>query len=547
MSATADNSATTTETKRGRGRPKTQASTQPRSTSSSAQNQPPGLPPAKRCAIYTRKSTEEGLEQSFNSLDNQREACEAFIRSQQCEGWVLLPPFYDDGGFSGGNMERPALKRILEDVEAGKVDIVVVHRIDRLTRSLLDFGIIVQTLESAGASFVSVTQQFNTTTSMGRLTLNILLSFAQFERELTTERIREKVAAHKKRGKWCGGRPSLGYTIDYAAKHLVVHPEEAELVRRIFRRYVEMPTPVALAKELNAAGHTTKSHTTREGKVVGGHPWTNTGIYQILNNCAYIGQVRHKGNTYPGEHASIVSQKLWDEVHAHLGQNTRPPDKPRRSGEDDLLKGLLRCGHCQRAMKPSRTHGKGGMRYRYYVCTGAAKHGYDSCALKSVPAAGIEEAVLSQIRALLRTPEVVMATWRELQRQVRAADADADVDGFRGELDAAGQAPPPVREADVLQALSKLDPIWDELFPPERQRLVRLLVDEAVVTKEGLHLTLNIEGLNSLTREVLGQRAVANGELGRGWDGHGRRDNMGGNGGPPDGPPHSDQSEAGAA
>ena len=516
MSATRNTSTADTNAKRGKGRPKANGSF-PSSTSTSPTKSSPAGPLPLRCAIYTRKSTEEGLEQSFNSLDNQREACEAFIRSQQGEGWVLLPPFYDDGGFSGGNMERPALKRLLDDVTAGKVDIVVVHRIDRLTRSLLDFGVIVQTLESAGASFVSVTQQFNTTTSMGRLTLNILLSFAQFERELTTERIREKVAAHKKRGKWCGGRPPLGYTIDYAAKQLVVHPEEAKLVRHIFQRYLELRSPVALAKELNAAAHTTKSHTTRQGKVMGGHPWTNTGIYQILNNCAYIGQVRHKGNTYPGEHAPIIDQAVWNEVHAHLGKNTRPPNKPRRIGEDDLLKGLLHCGHCQRAMKPSFSNGKGGRRYRYYVCNGAAKRGYDTCALKSIPAAGMEEAVLSQVRALLRTPEVVMATWRELQRQALA----------EGSLKESVEAPF-LREADVLQALSKLDPIWDELFPPERQRLVRLLVDEAVVTREGLHLTLNIEGLNSLTREVLGQRAGANG-------------------GPPDGPPQPDQTEAGAA
>ena len=540
MSAARNTSTADTNAKRGKGRPKTQASTQPRSTSSSAQNQPPGLQPAKRCAIYTRKSTEEGLEQSFNSLDNQREACEAFIRSQQGEGWVLLPDHYDDGGFSGGNMERPALKRLLGDVEGGKVDIVVVHRIDRLTRSLLDFGVIVQTLESAGASFVSVTQQFNTTTSMGRLTLNILLSFAQFERELTTERIREKVAAHKMRGKWCGGKPPLGYTIDYAAKQLVVHPKEAELVRRIFKRYLQVQSPLTIARELNDEGITTKRHVTREGKVTGGKPWTITSFYQILNNPVYIGMVRHKGATYPGEHEGIVSQAVWDEVHTILGKNTRQPLKARANGGVDLLKGLLKCGHCHRALKPSTSHHKNGKLYRYYVCNGAAKHGYDTCALKSVPAAGMEEAVLSQVRALLRTPEVVMATWRELQRQARAVEGDADES--LGELDAAGEASPPVREADLLQALSKLDPIWDELFPPERQRLMRLLVDEAVVTKEGMHLTLNIEGLNSLTREVLGQRAGAQDD--------GACDGYGGNSshsGSPNGPPPPGQTEAGAA
>ncbi len=457
------------------------------------QGRAPGgfLPPSEdvRCAIYTRKSTEEGLEQDFNSLDNQREACEAYIKSQQGEGWVLVDENYDDGGFSGGSMERPALKRLLADVTAGRVNVVVVHRIDRLTRSILDFGVIVPILEAAGASFVSVTQQFSTSTSMGKLTLNVLLSFAQFERDLTTERIREKVSAHKKRGKWCGGQPPLGYTVDPVAKKLVIHPEEAALIRHIFKRYTELRSALAVCRELNASGHTTKRHISRQGKVKEGKAWFSTALYQILHNPVYIGKVKHKGALYPGEHEPVISQALWDEVQALVGKNSREPTNPRVPGEEDLLKGLIHCGHCQRAMTPTWTRGKGGKRYRYYVCTGAGKQGYRTCPQKSVPAGVIEEAVLTQVQALLRTPEVVVATWRELKKSQ-------------------GEGEPPVKEKDVLEALAKLNPIWDELFPAERKRLVHLLVTETVLTKEGLHLTFNVEGLDSLSREVLAHQDI---------------------------------------
>jgi len=256
-----------------------------------------------RCAIYTRKSSEEGLEMEFNSLDAQREAGLAYIQSQKSEGWMLVGDRYDDGGFSGGTMERPALQRLLRDVEAGAVDVVVVYKVERLSRSLTDFARIVEVFDKHNASFVSITQQFNTTTSMGRLTLNILLSFAQFEREVIGERIRDKFAASRARGMWMGGIPPLGY--DVADRKLVVNETEAELVRLIFTRFLRLGSATKLAQELRRAGHTTKSWTTQDGKHRPGKPIDKGAIYKLLGNRIYLGEAVHKGTSYPGEHAAI--------------------------------------------------------------------------------------------------------------------------------------------------------------------------------------------------------------------------------------------------
>ena len=262
-----------------------------------------------RCAIYTRKSSEEGLEQEFNSLQAQREACEAFINSQRHEGWVCLPKAYDDGGFSGATMDRPALRQLLADIAAGRVDTIVVYKIDRLTRSLADFAKIVEILDAKGASFVSVTQQFNTTTSMGRLTLNVLLSFAQFEREVIGERIRDKIAASKKKGMWMGGVPPLGY---HAQDHkLVVIDSEAELVRFIFRRYAELGSVRLLKEELDACGIRSKSRTSASGRAIGGKPFSRGALYLILKNRTYLGEIIHKGQSRPGEHRPILDQAVW--------------------------------------------------------------------------------------------------------------------------------------------------------------------------------------------------------------------------------------------
>src|SRR6266566_6270833 len=280
---------------------------------------PNRAPVRLRCAIYTRKSSEEGLEQDFNSLDAQREACEAFVASQKREGWTLVGEMYDDGGLSGATMERPAFQRLLSDVSAGKIDVVVVYKVDRLTRSLSDFAKIVDIFDRHAVSFVSVTQQFNTTSSMGRLTLNILLSFAQFEREVTGERIRDKIAASKKKGMWMGGQPSLGY--DVKDRKLIVNSAEAETVRNIFRRYLELKSVRELKEELDAASIVSKVRTASDGSRYGGQPIARGALYLMLQNRIYRGEIVHKGKSYPGEHEAIVDEALWNNVQAILTQN----------------------------------------------------------------------------------------------------------------------------------------------------------------------------------------------------------------------------------
>jgi len=316
-----------------------------------------------RCAVYTRKSTEDGLEQEFNSLDAQYEACAAYALSQRHEGWNLLPQRYDDGGFSGGTMQRPGLVRLLADIATGRVDIILVYKIDRLTRSLADFAKIVEVLDNAGASFVSITQSFNTTTSMGRLTLNMLLSFAQFEREVTGERIRDKIAASKRKGMWMGGPVPLGYEVD--ARKLVINEKEADLVRHIYQRYLELNSVVDLADELNRQGHRTKVQQRTSGPHRGGCIFRRGTLYHLLSNRIYLGQMVHKGEHFAGEHPAIISAELWDAVRAKLAANASGTSRRLRSQQPSLLVGLVFDGE-GRAMTPSHAT-KPGKRYRYYV------------------------------------------------------------------------------------------------------------------------------------------------------------------------------------
>jgi DNA invertase Pin-like site-specific DNA recombinase len=318
----------------------------------------------RRCAVYTRKSSEEGLDQAFNSLDAQREACEAYIKSQAHEGWKLVKTAYDDGGFSGGTLERPALQRLLVDLGRGLVDVIVVYKIDRLTRSLADFARIVETLDRQGASFVSITQHFNTTTSMGRLTLNVLLSFAQFEREVTGERIRDKIAASKRKGMWMGGNLPLGY--DVKDRQLVVNEIEAQTVRYLFQKYVELGTVAALQTDLKRRGIVSKVWTSSSGKRKGGLGYSRGALYYLLRNPIYIGRIAHRGTSYAGQHPGIVPQELWDRVQALLTENR--PDGSRTTGpsESCLLSGLL-FDDRGNFMSPSHARKANGRRYRYYV------------------------------------------------------------------------------------------------------------------------------------------------------------------------------------
>jgi site-specific DNA recombinase len=353
-----------------------------------------------RCAIYTRKSSEEGLDQEFNSLQAQREACEAFINSQRHEGWVCLPANYDDGGFSAATMERPALQRLLADITAGRVDIVVVYKIDRLTRSLADFAKIVEILDARGASFVSITQQFNTTSSMGRLTLNVLLSFAQFEREVIGERIRDKIAASKKKGMWMGGVPPLGYRVE--DHKLVIIDSEAEIVRAMFRRYVELGSVRLLKEELEARGINSKSWTNASGRVIGGKPFSGGALYLILRNRTYLGAIVHNGHSHPGEHAPIIDQPLWDAVQAQLASNAGEQDASAGTRHPSLLTGMLFDADGN-PMTP--THAvKKGMRYHYYVSRPLiTKDQTESVGLR-LPSAPIEQLVTSRIRQWLLDP-----------------------------------------------------------------------------------------------------------------------------------------------
>ena len=420
-----------------------------------------------RCAVYTRKSTEEGLEMEFNSLDAQREACEAYIASQKAEGWVLYPESYDDGGFSGGTLDRPALKRLLADIEDGRIDVVVVYKIDRLSRSLMDFAKLVEVFDRGGVTFVSVTQSFNTTTSMGRLTLNILLSFAQFEREVIGERIRDKIAASRKRGMWMGGFVPLGYEV--RDRKLVINDAEAATVRMIFERFVEVGSATALARALAAEGVRT-----RRGRLV-----DKGFLYKLLNNRVYIGDAVHKGTAYPGEHEAIITRALWDKVHGILRESPRLRAGRTRAATPALLKGLI-FGPTGCAMTPTHTR-RGDKLYRYYVSQSVLKRGADACPVGRVPAAEIEGAVVDQLRGLLRAPEVIVGTWRSARREI---------DGLS--------------EAEVREALEGLDPLWEELFPAEQARVVQLLVERVDVGQGGVDIRLRVDGLARLVHELGG-------------------------------------------
>ena len=358
--------------------------------------------PRRRCAIYTRKSSEEGLEQDFNSLHAQREACEAYVRSQVGEGWGVLPALYDDGGFSGGNMDRPGLERLMADVDAGRVDIVVVYKVDRLTRSLADFAKIVERFDAAGVSFVSVTQAFNTTTSMGRLTLNVLLSFAQFEREVTGERIRDKIAASKAKGMWMGGNVPLGY--DPKGRTLVINEAEAEQVGHIFRRYLELGSVNALRADLEAQGYRSKQRVTADGREIGGGVMGRGQLFYLLSNRLYVGDIVHKGTSYPGTHSAIVDADLFDQVQQRLAQNggaerrrktglkPKPPTAP--------LAGLVFDDAGNAMTSVGARKGKGRV-YRYYVSTAVQLGRRDQAgSLARFPGPALEELVQRRLQRL---------------------------------------------------------------------------------------------------------------------------------------------------
>ena len=352
--------------------------------------------PVVRCGIYTRKSTEEGLEQEFNSLMAQREAAEAYILSQRELGWTVVANQYDDGGFSGGNMDRPALKRLLADVEARLIDCVIVYKVDRLSRSLLDFASIIGVLDKHSATFVSVTQQFNTSSSLGRLTLNVLLSFAQFERELTRERTRDKVCAARRKGKWTGGYPVLGYDVAATRGKLVVNEAEAECVRKIFSIFNRSGKLIETLNEVDRNGWRTKNWTTRQGLIRAGSRFNRHTLAYLLSNPLYMGKVRLKGELHQGEHAAIVDPKVWKRTASLLAHKEVKPQRARKP-QEALLRDLLICESCHAPMVPTYTK-RNKTKVRYYTCRSAQMRGWTSCPAKTLPAREIEDAVMAELK-----------------------------------------------------------------------------------------------------------------------------------------------------
>jgi site-specific DNA recombinase len=359
-------------------------------------------PPERRCAVYTRKSTSAGLEQDFNSLDAQREACEAYVRARRAEGWRLLPDHYDDGGFTGATLDRPAFQRLLEDIDAGKVDLVVVYKVDRLSRSLLDFAKVMERLGRAGAAFVSVTQNFSTADAMGRLTLNVLMSFAEFERSMIAERTRDKIAASRRRGKWTGGPVPLGY--DVAHGKLVINEPEAVVVREAFALYREEKSAFLVARALNARGRRTKGRLGEGGTRLPGPRWTKVSVLRVLKNPLYVGLVPYGRERHPGEHAPLVDQEAFARAQELL---KRPAARRRQVGRNEryLLSGLVRCGACGGAMTPASTR-KSGRTYRYYRCARRDRGGPEACGAPALPAAALENFVRARLRECALVPEL---------------------------------------------------------------------------------------------------------------------------------------------
>jgi len=414
----------------------------------------------KRCAIYTRKSVEDDVAMEFNSIDAQREAGEAYVASQKGNGWVCLPERYDDYGFSGGNMERPALKKLLADAKSGLIDIIVIYKIDRLSRSIIDFAELTKKFDQWEVDFIAVTQEINTATSAGRMMLNILITFAQYEREVIVERVRDKMAASRKKGKWVGGSVPMGYTV--VEKKLVVAPREVKVIQKIFQRYIEIQSPRQIAMELNADGVKTK-----QGKI-----WDTSHIYRILNNHTYIGEVKYKDNVCKGEQEAIIDTPVWTRTREIMAANDRIPNRARKLETTAPLKGILRCGHCDCSMMPIYSK-KNGKKYFYYHCAKDSKRVESICPVKKLPAGEIEKTVAEQLKKILATSEMIT-----LLAQATEIPGSMISDYFNQEF-------------------------WSEITPGEMNRLFTLLIECATVYCDKLTIELKTAGIKSIAEEVL--------------------------------------------
>lgn len=392
------------------------------------------------CAIYTRKSTSEGLDQEFTSLDNQRESAENYIKSQQHEGWSVLPTLYDDGGFTGANIERPALQNLLNDIKAGKINCVVVYKVDRLSRSLLDFTQLLEFFDKHNVVFVSVTQHFNTNTSMGRLTLNILLSFAQFEREIISERTKDKMGAARRRGQWLGGRTPFGYRKDDDGK-LLIDPEEAKTVRKIFDLYLKGNSALTITQIMNREGYVTRSYTTRNGKVIGNRAYCNSRILYILKNHVYAGKVHYAGKTYDGQQPAIIPEETFLQVQKMLSENATLRIPQGNTEFIGLLSKILVCKDCGTPMFHTYATKGTKHKYRYYVCNNAQKRGYAGCPNKSIPAQIIEDEVIERLKIFVEANKDKLTTCQT--------------------------------EAEALTS-----PVWATIFPKEKARIINRIVNK---------------------------------------------------------------------
>ncbi len=512
----------------------------------------PAPAPSVRCAIYTRKSTSEGLDMDFSTLDAQREACEAYIKSQREEGWTALAEHYDDGGFTGGNMDRPAFQRLLEDIKEGKIDSVVVYKVDRLSRSLMDFARIMDIFEKHNVSFVSVTQLFNTATSMGRLMLNVLLSFAQFERELVSERTRDKIAAARRKGKWAGGFPILGYDIA-PSRRLIVNEPEAAQVREIFDIFLDSHSIMSTVEILNDRGWLTKTWTAKNGKIKGGVPFDKSRLYRLLTNVAYIGKVPHKDKVYDGEHDAILDMVVWEKVQTRLQTNGKMNTRRFQNKYGALLRGILHCASCGCTMIHTFTKKK-GMTYRYYVCSHASKRGWKSCPTKSVPAGGIEDFVVECIKEIGKDSALVEATIRQVvekrfghkpafiaernrvKKDIERLTADArrlvdalaqgtvtsssiiteQIANIEAVIEERNKRLTELNEelikmeldtvvpSDVKKALESFTPIWDVLYVKEKIRIINLLIEKVSYNGEDgtVAITFHPSGIKRLAAEM---------------------------------------------
>ena len=435
-----------------------------------------------RCAIYGRKSVEERTATDFGSIAAQREACESFVKSQTSLGWTAIPTRYDDEGFTGANVDRPALARLLADIEAGNVDVVLVYKLDRLSRSIADFVRLMETFDRHGVSFVSVTQQFNTSTSVGRLTLNLLTVFAQFERETISERTRDKMRAARRRGKFTGGALLLGYDRAPEGRRLVINEGEAERVRAIFDLYLELRSLTAVVQEVKQRGWTTKSWETKEGRTVPARPVNRMYLAHLLKNPAYVGKVQIDGEAFPAEHAPIVEEAVFDAAQRLLGENARTGGRDVRNKHHMMLTGLIHCASCDRPMVPTYTKKRGRL-FRYYVCRRTREEGWDACPTKSVPAVEIERLAVEQVRAVGRDPAVFEATLEAARARADGAEVDAQ---------------------DLRHAFALWEDVWAALTPREQARVMALLVEGVAYdgATGSAALTFRPSGIRALAEEV---------------------------------------------